>query len=82
MAKEAAKIPAETDVELVVFPPRRSVYEVITDELSGSADRVALGRVADYLSRGQLEVLRALAGPAALFRRGEALAIMPIGFLR
>lgn len=82
LAKERAKIPADQDVEIVVFPPRRSLYEVLSDELSGGAERAVAARLSDYLSRGQLDMLRAFSGPAAMFRRGEALALMPLTFLR
>jgi protease-4 len=83
IAKQRAKIPADSDVELVVYPPRKSLYELVTDELSGSADSRALGAWLNAnLSRGELEVLRAMHGPLGLFRRGEPLALMPLTYLR
>jgi hypothetical protein len=51
--------------------------------LSGSADSRALGAWLNAnLSRGELEVLRAMHGPIGLFRRGEPLALMPLTYLR
>lgn len=86
VAKERAKIPADRDVELVVYPPRKSFYEILSDELTGSSESVAVGRwLAANLSNGELEVLRTLRGPLAplgMFRRGEPLALMPLTFLR
>ena len=38
--------------------------------------------LADNLSAGELETLRAVRGPALMFRRGEPLALMPARFLR
>jgi protease-4 len=83
LAKERAKIPADEEVELVVYPPRRSFYEVISDELAGaSRAEAARAWLSAYLPPGQMDVLKAVAGPGVLFRRDEALAIMPLTFLR
>ena len=83
LAKERAEIPAESDVELVVYPPRKSFYEVISEEFSGGRQQAALAEwLSTYLSSSEREVLRVLLGPAAIFRRGEALALMPSVFLR
>ena len=47
VAKQRAKIPADSDVELVVYPPRKSFYELLSDQFSGD-ERVGGGqRVAD-----------------------------------
>ncbi len=83
IAKQRAKIPADSDVELVVYPPRKSLYELVTDELSGSAESRALSAwLNTNLSRGELDVVRAMRGPLGLFRRGEPLALMPVTYLR
>ena len=34
------------------------------------------------LTAGEIEALRVIRGPLALFRRGEPLALMPVTFLR
>jgi protease IV len=83
IAKQRAKIPADSEVELVVYPPRKSFYELVSDEFSGSAESRAVGAWLNAnLSKGELEVLRAVRGPLGLFRRGEALALMPFTFVR
>ena len=84
LAKERAKIPADTEVELVTFPPRRSFYEVLSDEWAGNgADRMAVSAwMAANLTASERELLRALRGPFTLFRSGEMLAMMPYGYLR
>jgi protease IV len=83
IAKQHAKIPVDSDVELVIYPPRKSFYELVSDQLSGSGESVAMSAWLNAnLSRGELDVIRALRGPFAMFRRGEVLALMPFTFLR
>src|SRR5258706_1207815 len=43
VAKQRAKIAADSDVELVVFPPRKSLYELLSEQYSGSGDSMAVG---------------------------------------
>jgi protease-4 len=83
LAKQRAKIPADSDVELVVYPPRKSFYELVSDQLSGSSDSMAVGEWLNAnLSSGEREALRTIRGPFGMFRRGEVLALMPFTFLR
>jgi protease-4 len=83
LTKERAKIPADSSVEVVVYPPRKSFYEILSDQLNGVNQSIELGRwLSASLSRGELDVLRAMRGPLAMFRRGELLALMPFTFLR
>jgi protease-4 len=83
LAKQHAKIPADSDVEIVTFPPKKSFYEILGEELSASGQVAAVDAwVAANLSAEELDLLRAVRGPAAMFRRGEALALMPFTFLR
>jgi protease-4 len=83
MAKERAKIAPTSDVELVIYPPRKSLYELLTDQVFGSGDQSA---IADWmsanLSAGEREIVRAVRGPLGMFRRGELLALMPMTFVR
>jgi hypothetical protein len=83
IAKQRAKLAADSEVELVVYPPRRSFYEMVTDQLSGAGDQAAISTwLAANLSKGELEALRVMRGPLTMFRRGELLALMPMTFLR
>ncbi|MGE3179482.1 MAG: S49 family peptidase, partial [Vicinamibacterales bacterium] len=82
LAKERAKIEPDTDVELVVFPPRRSLYELLTDDWAGVQEAAAGRWTATRLSGMEREVLRALRGPLGVFRPGEMLALMPYRFVR
>jgi protease-4 len=85
LAKEHAKIAPESEVELVVFPPRRSFYELLSDQLSGggSGEEAVVARwVTSNLTGNERELLRLLRGPFQMFRQGETLALMPDRFLR
>ena len=78
VAKERAKIPADEDVELVAYPPRRSFYEALTEQFSSSG--VNMWSVLAGGAEGR--ALAALTTPVRLFRRGEPLALMPFAFVR
>jgi protease-4 len=86
LAKQRARIPAEEEVEIAVYPPHRSFYEVLAEELSSPVGRMK----ARYTSDALLEMLgprerRALAAvlaPSRLFRSGQVLAHMPYVFVR
>ena len=85
IAKQRAKIAADAEVELVVYPPRKSFYEIVSDEFgggqAGESASVATWLRAN-LSAGEFDALRTMRGPLTLFRRGEILALMPFTFLR
>jgi ClpP class serine protease len=82
IAKQRAKLSADSEVELVVFPPRKSFYEILSEQF-GAGDQLAVNTwLSANLSKGELEALRLLRGPLAMFRRGELLALMPNGFVR
>lgn len=79
VAKQRAKIPLDAEVELVNFPPKRSFYEIVTEQFTMSDDSSYLAAI---LPRGDRRALSVLTSPLRLFRRGEPLALMPVGFLR
>jgi protease-4 len=86
LAKQRAKIAADSDVEIVVYPPRKSFYELLSEQFSGSGDSAQSAAVTAWLSAnlssGEIEALRIMRGPFAMFRRGEPLALLPVTFLR
>jgi protease-4 len=79
-AKTRAGIPAESDVDIVVYPPPRSFFEILSAQLTG-AGVDAGARLIASLTAEERQVLRVLRGPLDLFRRGEPLALLPVGFL-
>ena len=79
LAKQRAKIAQDTEVELVIYPPKKSIYDLLSDPL-GSNDRTST--LASLLGFGNPKVVQALAAPLKVFRRGEPLALMPNVFVR
>jgi protease-4 len=79
IAKQRAKIAQDQDVELVIYPPKKSFYDIFKSPF-GNSDRAAT--LASLLGFTNPRVLQALAAPLQIFRRGEPLALMPNVFLR
>ena len=78
IAKQRANIPADEDVDLVVYPPRRSFYEALAEQFGGGATQA----FTTLLGRADARAVAALTAPIRLFRRGEPLAMMPFTFVR
>lgn len=78
IAKQRAGIPADEDVELVVYPPRRTLYEALAQQFGSPG----AGVWAPFAGRAEGRVIAALTAPVRLFRRGEPLAMMPFAFVR
>ena len=78
VAKQRARIPADSDVEIVTYPPRRSFYEVLTSPFSSSS---RLQGPAAWLGIRDPRAFGIVAAPATLFRAGEPLALMPFALL-
>jgi protease-4 len=74
LAKERAEIPEDREVSLVIYPPRKSFYELVANPFGDSAGS---GSLFSLLNPGERQALLRLATPVRLFRRGEPLAIMP-----
>ena len=79
LAKDHAKIARDTEVELVVYPPKKSLYESLANPF-GASERSAM--LSAFLGIGDHRALQALTAPLRVFRRGEPLAIMPNVFVR
>lgn len=79
IAKQRAHIPADEDVELVVYSPRRSFYEALTQLGRSSA---SLSSWSLLVNAAQRQAVATLATPVTAFRRGEPLALMPFTFVR
>ena len=78
LAKQRAKIAQDTEVELVIYPPKKSFYDIVRDPFG--ADQSS--SLASLLGFGNPRVLQALTAPLQVFRRGEPLALMPNVFVR
>ena len=79
LAKQRAKIAQDAEVELVIYPPKKSFYDIVRDPF-GSADRATT--LASLLGIGNPKVIQAMTAPLQVFRRGEPLALMPNVFVR
>ena len=80
IAKEEAGVAADADVELVMFPEPRSLYEALTEQLRGT---VGASSLLDTLGLGaERRALATLTAPARLFRRSEPLALLPFALVQ
>ncbi len=90
-AKQRANISADQEVQLVIYPPRRTFYEVFSEALNTPAsggvgrdtgDAVLTRALLSMLGERERRALGALLAPSRLFRSGEILAHMPYVFMR
>jgi protease-4 len=86
LAKQRARIAADEEVQLVVYPPRRSFYEVLSEEIQSPLGRLPRAHAADALLQmlgpRERKALAAVLAPSRLFRSGQVLAHMPYVFIR
>jgi protease-4 len=86
LAKKGAGIAADTEVEVVNYPPRKTLFDLLAERLSGSNSErdlpVDLRMMAALFGADDRLALGLLTAPMRLFKRGEPLALMPVGFLR
>ena len=75
LARQRAKI-GPGDVELVVYPPRKSLYEMVADPLGETGD-LRLSAALALLSPEERRAATTALAPMRLFRPGEPLALMP-----
>jgi len=78
IAGQRARLDPARGVRLVVFPEKRSIYEVLSSQMGASTTTGALGAL---LGHADLGAVRAAASVLPLFRRGEPLAILPNVFV-
>jgi protease-4 len=86
LAKQRARLAADEEVQFVVYPKRRSVYEVLADEIQSPLGRLRSTHAADALMQilgpRERKALAAVLAPSRLFRTGQVLAHMPYVFVR
>ena len=80
LAKQRADIEQDTEVELVVYPPPKGFFDLLSFSRPLASARATL--LASLLSPEELQVVDAVARPFRLFKRGEPLALMPHVFVR
>jgi protease-4 len=79
IAKQRAKLSPDSEVELVVYPGKKSFYDLVKDPLGASERAMGLGMLLGIRDPRPLQTLTA---PFRVFRKGEPLAIMPNVFIR
>jgi protease-4 len=86
LAKKRAGIAAETEVEVVNYPPRKTLFELLAERLTGAGDQadvsLDLRIVTGLFGAGDRRTLGMLTAPMRLFTRGEPLALLPFSYIR
>ena len=78
IARSRAKIAEDAEVELVIYPQRRSIYELVQAPFGAESG----GMLQTLLGLRDAKAVQTLTAPLRIFRRGEPLAIMPNVFIR
>ncbi len=84
IAKDRAGISPDTAVEIVTYPARKTLAELLMEQLSGTSNDRQLGAALSMVSglrTAERRALGILTAPARLFNPGEPLALMPMSFL-
>jgi protease-4 len=79
IAKQRAKLSPDSEVEVVVYPGRKSIYDIVKNPFGASERMGALGAL---IGIRDPRAIQALTAPLRVFRKGEPLAIMPNVFVR
>ena len=77
VAKQRARLAPDAQVEVVVYPPKRSFYELVSESLSSSSDSRAAAFLGAALPDDERRAIGLLSAPMRIFKPGEVLAIMP-----
>jgi protease-4 len=78
IAGQRARLDPQAGVQLVVYPPKRSLYEILSRQIGSSST----GTLESVFGRPNVKAVQAAASVLPLFRRGEPLAILPNVFVR
>jgi protease-4 len=79
IAKERARLDPNKDVNLLVYPPKRSIFDVVANPFGASAASAGLDA---YLRRPEARMLDSALRTLGRFRQGEMLMLMPNVFWR
>jgi protease-4 len=77
LAKVRAGIDEHAEVELAIYPQRKSIYEIVQNPFG-----THLGALGALIGMREARAVQTLTAPLRMFRRGEPLAIMPNVFIR
>jgi protease-4 len=77
VAKQRAGLSPTAEVQIVTYPPRRTLLEMVSESLQ--SDTGADAGLAAMLGPEERRVIGMLTAPARLFHPGELLAMMPFG---
>jgi protease-4 len=80
VAKQRAKIPATSDVEVVVYPPRRSLYELVSRGFRTEQGGNTL--LASFVPDKERQAVGIALSPLRFFQPNETLALMPALFMK
>jgi protease-4 len=78
LAGQRARLDPSKDVDLVVYPPKRSLYEILANPMGPAGAGAGLDLL---LRRPEARLVDSAVSTLWRFRRGEPLAIMPNVFL-
>jgi protease IV len=78
IAKSRASIDEKSEVELVIYPQRKSIYELVQNPFGTRAG----GLLGALIGMKEAKAVETITAPLRMFRRGEPLALMPNVFLR
>jgi protease-4 len=76
IAKERAGLPGDAAVNVLIYPPRKSLFEILSGSMSGS-EGGRLSLLSALLSPEERALVGAVRQPLSMLRRGEPLALMP-----
>jgi protease-4 len=79
-AAERAKLDPAKGVSLVVYPAKRSIYDLLSRQFGSSTD--ASAGLEAIFHRPEIRAVQTAVSALQLFRRGEPLAILPSVFTR
>ncbi|MBA2354018.1 MAG: signal peptide peptidase SppA [Acidobacteria bacterium] len=82
IARQRAGLAPDAAVQVVVYPPKPSVYEAVSTMFGGADGGMRASLAEALLSQEDRQALGAIRQPMQQLRRGESLALLPWVFVR
>ena len=76
VAKQRAGLSPTAEVQVVTYPPRRTIFDMVSESLQSQGTEAGVAAVLGPEERRMIGILTA---PGRLFHPGELLAVMPFG---